>query len=330
MSTLARGIAALCVLCLAACSQALEDKAVKAEREKTVQRYDNFLAATSNGKRLASAGGNGVMVTSADGGRTWAREILPSPSSVVAMSACPDGTFAALDFYSKVWIGDTQGRNWRPRRIETNFNPLAITCDAHSRLWVIGSFSTILSSTDQGKSWNAPPPGQDAILTAMQWVDAAHGFIAGEFGTLLVTHDGGATWTKQAGLPAEFYPYSLVFTDTQHGWISSLAGTILHTADGGKTWAPQANATAASMYALLHVGEEVFGVGGGGQVLKLAGDQWVAVANTPQFPAYLAAGAPLESRALLVAGAAGVLQVVNLSASVSRLSAPVVTQEDRR
>jgi len=327
MRTPAKGIAMLCVLCVAACTQALDDKAVRIEREKAVQRYDNFLAVASNGKHLASAGGNGVLVTSADGGKTWTREMLPSPSSVVAMSACPDGTFAALDFYRKVWIRDARARNWQPRRIEGNFNPLAITCDARNFLWVVGSFSTIVSSSDQGNSWNARPPGLDAILTAMQWVDADHGYIAGEFGTLLATHDGGATWANQAGLPAELYPYSLVFTDIQHGWVSSRAGTILHTADGGKTWTPQANATGVPLYALLHVDAQVFGVGGGGRVLKLDGDQWVTLGNTLQAPVDLVAGAPLESRALLVAGAAGALQVVNLSASNSQMSSPVVAQK---
>src|SRR5258706_14306127 len=116
MKTPGRGIAVLCVLCVAACTQALDDKAVKVEREKTVQRYDNFLAAASNGKCLASAGGNGVLVTSADGGRTWTREMLPSPSSVVAMTACPDGTLAALDVCAKDWITHGHARNWVPDR----------------------------------------------------------------------------------------------------------------------------------------------------------------------------------------------------------------------
>src|SRR5260370_24196125 len=96
-----KGSAMLCVLCVAACTQAIEDKAVRVEREKTVQRYDNFLAAASNGKQLASAGGNGVLVTSTDGGKTWTREILPSSSSVGAISACPNGTCDALGFYPK-------------------------------------------------------------------------------------------------------------------------------------------------------------------------------------------------------------------------------------
>ncbi len=287
-----------------------------AEQEKSVRRYDNFLAAVGDGGQLVSAGGNGVMVSSADAGKTWTRANLASPSAVVGMAICPDRSMVALDFYHKVWVRDASGPGWQARKAEGNFNPLAITCDPRNRLWVVGSFSTILTSSDLGKSWQAQPPGQDAILTAMQWLDADHGFIAGEFGTLLVTSDAGATWSKQAGLPTEFYPYSMVFKDTQNGWMSSQAGTILHTSDGGKTWTAQVNPTAAPIYSFVRMGTDLIGVGG--QVLKLDGNEWHGIANIPQFPAYLAAAAPLEAHSMLVAGAAGALKVVDITDEVPR------------
>lgn len=313
---------AVIALFLTACTQPPDLDAVRAERQKPVQRYDNFQAAASNGRQLVSAGGGGVLVTSADGGKTWAREQLQGAASIVAMSTCPDGTFAALDFYRKAWIGDDQGRNWEARSVDADFNPMAITCDARNRLWIVGSFSTVVSSDDKGRTWTAQPRGEDAILTAIQFIDTENGYIAGEFGTLLVTHDGGRSWSKQPGLPPEFYPYSLVFRDAQNGWVSGLAGVILSTKDGGKTWLPQSNASAAPMYALLTVGDKVFGVGGGGVVLRLQDEHWVPVANTPRFPSYLAAGAPLQEQALLVAGPAGALSVVELPV-VHLAAAPV-------
>ena len=309
---------------VSACVPAPDLTAVQAERDKPVQRSDNFQAAASNGRQLVSAGGGGVLVTSADGGKTWLREQLPSPSSVVAMAACPDGGFAALDFYRKVWIGDAGGRNWQPQGIDGDFNPIDIACDPNNRLWVVGSYSTVLVSEDRGKTWAAQPPGEDAILTAVQFVDAEHGYIAGEFGTLLVTVDGGASWTKQAGLPAEFYPYAMSFIDAKTGWVSGLAGSVLHTVDGGASWTEQANASAAPIYALLAVGGTLFGVGGSGKVLKLDGEAWTALEAAPRFPADLAAAAALEPQALLVAGGAGALSVVELAAKAVSGTAPVI------
>lgn len=311
-------LAVACGLGLAGCAPAPDLRAAQAERVKPVQRYDNFQAAASNGRQLVSAGGGGVLVTSADGGATWTRVQLPAPSSIVGMSACADGRFAALDFYRRVWIGDAQASQWQPQAIDADFNPVAISCAPDNRLWVVGSFSTVLVSADGGKSWTAQPPGEDAILTTVQFVDAQQGFIGGEFGTLLVTRDGGATWTKQAGLPDDFYPYALHFADAQRGWVSGLAGAILHTQDGGQTWSAQANPSGAAMYALLGVGEQLMGLGAGGRVLRLSQDAWTPVEDAPRFPSYLAAGAPLQPAALLVAGAGGALSVLKLSTQVAR------------
>lgn len=312
--------AAWVVMGVGGCVPAPDMSAVQAERDKAVQRSDNFQAAASNGKQLVSAGGGGVLVTSSDGGKTWVRELLPAPSSVIAMSACPDGSFVALDFYRKVWLGDAAGRNWKAQAIEGDFNPIDLACDPQNRLWVVGSYSTVLMSADLGKTWNAQPPGEDAILTTVQFVDAEHGYIAGEFGTLLATRDAGVTWTKQAGLPEAFYPYAMNFADARTGWLSGLAGSVLHTTDGGLTWTPQQNASAAPLYALIPVGGQLFGVGGGGKVFRLEATTWTALEGTPRFPADLAAAAPLEPQSLLVAGGNGALSVVDLAPKVATLT----------
>lgn len=297
---------------LVACVQAPDLSAIEAGKARAVQRSDQFQAAASDGRQRVSAGGGSVLVTSVDGGKTWAREMLPPPSSVVAMSACPDGTFVALDFYRKVWIGDRAGGAWKPKAIDGDFNPIDIACDPQNRLWVVGSYSTVLMSADLGQTWAAQPPGEDAILTNVQFVDAEHGYIAGEFGTLLVTADAGVTWTRQAGLPEAFYPYAMNFTDARTGWLSGLAGSVLHTVDGGLTWTAQSNAAAAPLYALLPVGDALFGVGGGGKVFRLEGDSWTLVPGAPRFPADLAAAAALAPQALLVAGGSGALAVVDV------------------
>lgn len=320
--------ATLLVLALAACERAPDTSALAAERLKAVQRFDNFQAAAANGKVVIGAGGS-VIVASTDDGATWNRTALAPPASIVAMSACPDGTFAALDFYRKVWIGDAQGRDWKPSVLAGDFNPVSLTCDPRGRLWVVGSFSTVMSSADDGHTWVAGPQGEDAILTGIQFVDDAHGFIAGEFGTLLVTADGGTTWTKQAGLPETFYPYALRFADSRRGWVSGLSGTILATADGGVTWTGEANGASAPMYALIAVDAAVFAVGEGGRLLQRGDNGWTPVPNIPHFPSYLAAAAPL-GRGLLVAGAGGALQVVGIGTEVARLGAPVTAVESRR
>jgi photosystem II stability/assembly factor-like uncharacterized protein len=306
------------ILAMTGCTQAPNLTVVEAERAKPVLRFDTFQSAANNGKVLVVGSADGALVTSTDRGATWRRQQLPSPASIIALTQCPDGSFAGLDFYRKVWIGDASGEQWASRDIKTANNVLALACDAGNRLWVVGSRTSIQSSADKGASWQVIDLGEDAILTTVQFLDAKRGVITGEFGILVTTVDGGATWQQQARIPGDFYPYSAAFTDTRHGWVSGLAGVILYTGDGGKTWTKQANQTGAPMYGLVKAGEEIYGLGAGGLMVILRGNEWLRFNHGKAVPAYLVAGVAIDAQSLLVTGAAGVIHVVNAGEGVRR------------
>ena len=58
---------------------------------------------------------------------------------------------------------------------------------------------------------------------------------AGEIGVLLVTADGGASWTPQKFFLPE-RAVDVAFPDAQTGWIATDAGTVLETVNGGAGW----------------------------------------------------------------------------------------------
>lgn len=114
-----RGLSALLLLVglqvLSGCMQPADFSAVKAQREKAVLGSDTFQSASSNGRVLVAGTASGALVSSADAGRNWSRQRLASPASVIALTACADGSFIGLDFYRKVWIGDAAGQQWSAR-----------------------------------------------------------------------------------------------------------------------------------------------------------------------------------------------------------------------
>jgi len=58
---------------------------------------------------------------------------------------------------------------------------------------------------------------------------------AGEIGVLLVTADGGASWTPQKFFLPE-RAVDVAFPDARTGWIATDAGTVLETVNGGAGW----------------------------------------------------------------------------------------------
>ena len=70
-------------------------------------------------------------------------------------------------------------------------------------------------------------------LNDVRFVSARVGHAVGNEGTLILTRDGGATWSvvptgAKAGLGAVF------FLEEQTGWIGGSNGSILATATGGQ------------------------------------------------------------------------------------------------
>ena len=75
-------------------------------------------------------------------------------------------------------------------------------------------------------------------LYDLQFVTEDKGWVVGDYGTILTTHDGGKSWTRQeTGTKALLR--GVDFVDEKRGWAVGLRGTVLHTEDGGQSWVKQ-------------------------------------------------------------------------------------------
>lgn len=83
----------------------------------------------------------------------------------------------------------------------------------------------------------------------VQALDAEHAVVVGYGGKILLTADGGFTWT-QASSGTNKALYRVRFVDANNGWASGQQGLILHTTDGGKTWRPQKSGTNVYLFSL--------------------------------------------------------------------------------
>lgn len=303
------GLVALATALVAGCA-AEADVASVGDGARPLKRYDITQSLASNGKTLVGGTHSGAVLVSSDQGKTWERKPLAN-ASIVGLASCPDGSFVGVDFYRRVWSGSPDGQTWKAHPIDKPRTPLAISCDPQGGWWVAGTNTTIAGSRDKGATWQYTDLGQDAQLTAIQFFDAEHGIALGEFGKVLTTADGGASWKKEAPIPGDFYPYAAVFADRQHGWASGIAGQMVETRDGGKTWSKQPNHAQASLYRLFLHGGVPYGVGASGMVARLEGGTWRPMPYPDASPVFLGAGTSLASQnAIAIGGPGGLIRVV--------------------
>lgn len=299
-------------LALAACEAPLNMEQVDAEGAKDLRRYDMLQAAAHNGDQVAVVSSVGAVVVSEDGGANWERIELAGRPSLIDVTACETGDFYALDSQRRVWRRPAGQGEWQPSQLDTTEATLSIYCAPNGRVWVTASFGTLYWSDISLSQWQEFSLYEDLQFTAVRFVDELNGFAVGEFGTVMVSNDGGDSWDPREPIPNEFYPMAADFLDVRRGWVGGLDGVIWHTADGGESWQRQESVTTAPIYNIHANGHGVFAVGGSAKLVELKGDTWHTFEGAPEVLAYMRGLDTLANGSLLIAGGGGTLAVIPL------------------
>ena len=300
------------ILLMTACQAPLNLEAVNQEQGRATHRTDRFEAGTFSGTAIIVVGIGGVVLRSLDGGVSWNRTTLDKGASLIDAATCPDGTLAALQLENAVWISTDNGASWNRRKLQDELTPQAMTCDPLNRIWIVGGFSTILSSSDRAATWSRQNDGEDQLLTNIQLQDQDNGVATGEFGVILHTRTGGSDWASGVPLPGEFYPQDTLFVSEKEGRVVGLNGTILHTQDGGGSWSREVTETDAALYGLAKVGDAVYATGNAGTLLRLDEGGWRELDYGRRATGFLRVVLGIGNGKLLLAGDGGELQVVRL------------------
>jgi len=101
-------------------------------------------------------------------------------------------------------LSSQDGQAWTQADVPTRSTLTTVTA-AGGRLWAAGHDGVILRSTDEGKTWErqrvapwqpgAYDPSQGVPVLDLTFTDADNGLAVGAYSLMLVTSDGGATWT---------------------------------------------------------------------------------------------------------------------------------------
>jgi photosystem II stability/assembly factor-like uncharacterized protein len=207
-------------------------------------------------------------------------------------AALSDGTILASVDGGDVWTVQAEGsREFRDNN--WSYNCISMADATHGAAvgdWVgfTGVTYPRIIYTTNGTDWKLAdlPKPANTSLESVCMVDAQFGLAVGSAGPgdgiplVLVTRDGGATWTQQThGMFATGRDlHSVSFADRQHGWAVGDSGLVYVTVDGGSTWWRQTSGVAAALRAVRFVSPTTgWVVGDKGTVLATTtgGREWV-------------------------------------------------------
>jgi photosystem II stability/assembly factor-like uncharacterized protein len=146
----------------------------------------------------------------------------------------------------------TGGTTWTVQVAKTQPGPDLLSVDFAdaNNGWAAGGIKgggagLIRHTSNGGVAWDTQKSGLSNCLTGIAFADTMHGVACGKKGTLLVTANGGTTWT-QVKVPGDAGQYGLdinavAWADATHVFAVGDSGTFLASANRGASWSDESD-----------------------------------------------------------------------------------------
>jgi len=187
----------------------------------------------------------GVVLHTADAGRTWVRQETGIDYTLSSISFPDEHNGWAVGSEGTILHTADGGRTWVKQACPVQYYLMGVHFATPKEGWVVTERTTILHTTDAGKTWQVQFSDMDYILKGVSFADAKNGWAVGEYGYVYKTADG-ATWTKQAGhfgisdetgeIVAGNYLFGVFAESPTTAWAVGIDSYVTKTEDGGKTW----------------------------------------------------------------------------------------------
>lgn len=253
-----------------------------------------------------AVGDLGRIFHTTDGANTWEVQSAGTKRPFVSVSCVDRNNVWVAGQAGQIARTNDGGKNWKMLASGTDRQILSIKMLNAQIGLAVGDFGTMLRTENGGDNWNKVSvpadiklpedmqgivePG-DIVLYSASFADADVVGVAGEFGVILISTDGGRTFQFR-GSGVETTLFGIFFADKQRGWAVGMEQVLLETHDGGATWQKKpVKAPPGFSLALFDLevrGNLGWAVGNSGYLLTStdAGANWELVAVPTQMGSY--------------------------------------------
>lgn len=191
----------------------------------------------------------------------------------------------AVGAFGEMQSTEDGGKTWKKSKLPTDLTLLDVHTDS-ARTLVVGQAGTIFVR-DPGGEWAAVDSGVTSRLFGVASNPDGLAAAAGEFGTLLLSQDGGRSWHKltldwmQIGTDGGAEPHLYGVDVAADGKITVVGefGLVLRSSDLGRSWGVLSRGTPSVFAVEIRDDGTGFAVGQDGYALKTAdgGTTWTCL-----------------------------------------------------
>ena len=189
----------------------------------------------------------GLILKSTDGGETWQEQTSNTGENLMAVQFVDESNGWAVGMEDAMVRTTDGGETWTTMTGPTTSYPpneyYGLFFLDEMTGWVVGKLNLIARTLDGGDTWILEESGYPQRLNDVFFLDAMKGWTVGwnydwnnedlNGGAIMITEDGGDTWTRQ--ISGTIHPLAKVqFFNDMEGWTVGDFATIRNTTSGGE------------------------------------------------------------------------------------------------
>lgn len=269
-----------------------------------------LLGIAAAGRRAVAVGERGIILLSDTGGTTWRQAAVPVSVTLTAVHFPDQATGWAVGHDGAVLRSRDGGERWTLVFDGTAANAL-VAADASARLEEAKASGDADALADAEMAVEdaqaAAEFGPSRPLLGVWFADADTGFVAGSFGQLFHTRDGGKSWVslgRRVGNPGGLHYNSITGLPGGALLMAGEGGFVYRSRDGGETWETLETGVPANLYGAT-ADDALIAYGFGGRIVRSDdGGRWEPV-DSPTTRSLVAA--VRREKTLVLVDAAGAL-----------------------
>lgn len=277
---------------------------------RAVLAKSQLTALTQVGQRLFAAGRHGMIAASVDGGASWKQQAVPVESDLVAINFATPLDGWAVGHDGVVLSSKDGGSSWVKR---FDGHSLAALIEAYYRRELAAHPGDAPLAAALAQARQLVSDGADKPLLDVWFRDERHGYIVGAFNLIIVTEDGGASWTPwldRTDNPDGLH-LNAVRGTADDVYIAGERGLVRRLDAGKQRFVALASPYNGSFFGLVIEGDDlvVFGLQGRAFRSGDKGASWLPLATDTR--ATLSGGAFLADGRLAMVGDDGYVLLAN-------------------
>ena len=137
-----------------------------------------------------------------DGGQHWVTQYSGSEiTGQFNLVRFWDSSHGWVTSFDAVMVTDDGGESWKLRYFNGESSPRDIDVTGPKEAWIAGGRGHLIHSDDNGISWSEVELGkdlEDSIFMSVKFANRNTGWALGLDGEIVLTRDGGKSWTREA------------------------------------------------------------------------------------------------------------------------------------